>query len=178
MTTHPVPSNFETRTNATYDALMWALSRPGLIRHMPETGQAGVIEALLDRECKAHCADPALASSVARTGAALVASDHADHLFFDSLPDADTLEQINLGSDLYPEIGATLVCNAVLGQGVHLRLSGPGCNGPVDVQVAGLPDGFWQNRARLMRYPMGFEVFLIDGAQVLGVPRSCHVEVL
>ena len=116
MTTHPVPSDFETRTNATYDALMWALSRPGLIRHMPETGQAGVIEALLDRECKAHCADPALASSVARTGAALVASDHADHLFFDSLPDADTLEQINLGSDLYPEIGATLVCNAVLGR--------------------------------------------------------------
>lgn len=178
MTAHPVPSDFETRTNATYEALMWGLSRPGLIRHMPEAGQSGVIEALLDRECKAHCADPALVSNIARTGAALVAPDHADHLFFDSFPDADTLGQINLGSDLYPETGATLVCNAVLGQGLHLRLSGPGCNGPVDVQIAGLPDGFWQNRARLMRYPMGFEVFLIDAAQVLGVPRSCHVEVL
>ena len=82
MTAHPVPSDFEARTNATYEALMWALSRPGLIRHMPDAGQAGVIEALLDRECKVHCADPALAPIVARTGAALVAPDNADHLFF------------------------------------------------------------------------------------------------
>lgn len=178
MTAHPIPSDFETRTNATYEALMWALSRPGLTRHMPATGQAGVIEALLDRECKVHCADPALAPVAARTGAALVAPDRADHLFFDCPPDAETLGQINLGSDLYPETGATLVCTVVLAQGTRLRLSGPGCNGSVDVQVDGLSDGFWQNRARLMRYPMGFELFLIDGAQVLGVPRSCQVEVL
>ena len=178
MTALPVPSDFEARTNATYEALMWALSRPGLIRHMPDAGQAGVIEALLDRECKVHCADPALAPIVARTGAALVAPDSADHLFFNSLPDADTLGKINLGSDLYPETGATLVCNAALEQGARLRLSGPGCNGSIDVQVEGLSAGFWQNRVRLMRYPMGFELFLIDGAQVLGIPRSCQVEVL
>ena len=178
MTTHPVPSDFETRTNATYEALMWALSRPGLIRQMPKTGQAGVIEALLDRECKVYCADPALTQIAARTGAMIVAPESADHLFFDSLPGADNLGQISLGSDLYPETGATLVCNVVLGQGQRLRLTGPGCNGAVDVQVKGLPDGFWQSRARLMRYPMGFEVFLLDGANVLGVPRSSHVEVL
>jgi len=178
MTAHPVPSDFESRTNATYAALMWALSRPGLIRHMPDAGQAGLIEALLDRECEVYCADAALAQIATRTGAALVAPDQADHLFFDSLPDAETLGQINLGSDLYPEKGATLVCKAVLGQGARLRLSGPGCNGPIDVQVDGLPDGFWQKRARLMRYPKGFELFLIDGAQVMGVPRSCQVEVL
>lgn len=178
MTAHPVPSDFETRTNATYKALMWALSRPGLIRRMPATGQTGVVEALLDRECNIHCADSTLAPIAARTGAALVGLNRADHLFFDQLPDADTLGTINLGSDLYPETGATLVCNVVLGQGLRLRLTGPGCNGAVDAQVEGLPDGFWQSRARLMRYPMGFELFLIDGAQVLGVPRSCHVEVL
>lgn len=178
MTAHPVPSDFEARTNASYEALMWALSRPGLTRKMPVEGQAGVIEALLDRECNVHCAELALASIAARTGAALVAPSRADHLFFDRLPDPEILGQINLGSDLYPETGATVVCNVKLGQGMRLRLSGPGCNASVDVQVGGLPDGFWQNRARLMRYPMGFELFLIDGAQVLGVPRSCHVEVL
>ena len=29
-----------------------------------------------------------------------------------------------------------------------------------------------------MRYPMGFEIFLVDGARILGVPRSTVVEVL
>lgn len=178
MTAHPAPSEFEARTNATFEALMWALSRPGLTRDLPAPGQAGIVEALLDRECNVYCADPDLARIAAATGAALVTQEQADHLFLDMLPGADALRQIALGSDLYPETGATLVCNARLGQGAALRISGPGCNGAVDVKVAGLPDGFWQMRARLMRYPMGFELFLVEGAQVLGVPRSSQVEVI
>lgn len=178
MTAHPAPSAFEARSNATYEALMWALSRPGLIRKMPVPGQGPVIEALLDRECRVYCDGPNQADLVARTGAQQVAPQHADHLFLDSLPGLDLLSRINLGSDLYPDEGATLVCNAALERGPRLRLTGPGCNGVVEVQVDGLPDGFWQARARTMRYPMGFELFLIDGADVLGVPRSCQVEVL
>jgi alpha-D-ribose 1-methylphosphonate 5-triphosphate synthase subunit PhnH len=175
MTAHPAPSGFETRTNATYEALMWALSRPGLAREMPTPGQAAIIEALIDRECRVHCADPELAEVAGRTGARLVEPARADHLFFDSLPTSDILGQIGLGSDLHPEAGATLVCNAVLGKGPRLRLTGPGCDGAVEVRIGGLPDGFWQARARLMRYPMGFELFFVDGARVLGIPRSTTV---
>lgn len=178
MTAHPTPSEFEARTNATYEALIWALSRPGLQRDLPAPGQAGIVEALLDRECQVYCADPELAQNAARTGAALVSYEAADHLFFETLPSVDVLKQIALGSDLYPETGATLVCTATLGQGPRIRLCGPGCNGVVDIQVDGLPDGFWQTRAQLMRYPMGFELFFLDGARVVGVPRSTHVEVL
>lgn len=178
MTTHPAPSDFEARTNATYDALMWALSRPGLPRDLPPPGQMGLAEALLDRECNVHCAEPELAGLVARTGAALVAPEDADHLFFDTLPAADVLTRISLGSDLYPETGATLVCNGTIGSGQALRLTGPGCKGPVEIRLGGLPEGFWQMRARVLRYPLGFELFVIDGARVLGVPRSCTVEVL
>lgn len=178
MTTHPAPSEFEARTNATYDALMWALSRPGLPRDLPHSGQAGIIEALIDRECQVYCDDPGLANIAARTGAASVAPEDADHLFFDALPAADVLKRISLGSDLYPETGATLVCNAAIGAGQALRLTGPGCNGAVQVQVSGLPEGFWQIRARVLRYPLGFELFIVDGAHVLGAPRSTKVEVL
>lgn len=178
MTAHPSHSEFEARTNATYEALMWALSRPGLPRRLPASGLAGIAEALLDRECKVFCDEPILAQAIAQTGAAMVSSAAADHLFFDTLPGAQVLEQINFGSDLHPETGATLVCMATLGQGPRLRLEGPGCNGSVDLQLDGLPDGFWQTRARLMRYPMGFEVFCVDGARVVGVPRSCRVEVI
>ena len=178
MTTHPAPSDFEARTNATYDALMWALSRPGLPRDLPEPGQAGLVEALLDRECNVYCAEPELAGFALRTGAALVAPDQADHLFYATVHTLDVLKQISLGTDLYPETGATLVCNGTIGAGQGLRLSGPGCKGPVEIRLGGLPEGFWQMRARVLRYPLGFELFVVDGARVLGVPRSCAVEVL
>ncbi|MFN3662209.1 phosphonate C-P lyase system protein PhnH [Yoonia sp.] len=178
MTAHPAPSDFEAQTNATYAALMWALSRPGLIHDLPEAGQAQIIAALIDRECKVHSADPALTDVALRAGAALVEFDAADHVFAASLPQADVLRQLRCGSDLYPEEGATLVLNADLSVGTALRLTGPGIDGAVELSVGGLPDGFWSERARSMRYPMGFEIFLIDGSRVLGLPRSTKAEVL
>lgn len=178
MTAHPIPSDFEAHTNTTYAALMWALSRPGLIHNLPEAGQAQIIAALIDRECKVHCADPDLRDHVIRTGAALVSLDAADHVFAKLLPQANVLRHLRCGSDLYPENGATLVLNADLSVGPALRLTGPGIDGVVDLSVGGLPDGFWSERARSMRYPMGFEIFLIDGSRVLGLPRSTKAEVL
>lgn len=178
MTLTPQPSAFETRSNATYEALIWALSRPGLLRTLPDAGQAPICEALIDRECSVHCAPSDLAEQAARAGAALVAFPQADHVFLPALPRAEALRDLRIGSDLYPEEGATLVLDATLGSGTRLRLTGPGVEGAVEVAVDGLPEGFWQERARVMRYPMGFELFLVDGARVLGVPRSTHVEVL
>jgi alpha-D-ribose 1-methylphosphonate 5-triphosphate synthase subunit PhnH len=172
----PVPSAAETRANAAFEALMWALSRPGLPRTLPEAGPHSVIEALIDRECAVHCADPALAEAVARTGAAPVPMEEADHVFVTALRIED-LPRLRRGSDLYPDDGATVICPARLGEGPPLALTGPGCDGPVRARIGGLPDGLWAARARAMRYPMGFELVFIDGAQVLGVPRSTHVEV-
>lgn len=221
MTQHPTPSPFEARSNATYEALLWALSRPGLVRTLPATGAeavlpasgreacpasgrdadmpaagwdadpasgrdaglpasswAAIVEALIDRECAVHCADPVLAALVARTGAALVGPEQADHVFAARLPAAQGLARLRQGSDLHPEEGATLVCSAAFGRGERLRLTGPGCDGAVALALDGLPPGFWQERARIMRYPAGFEIFLTDGARVIGVPRSTTVEVL
>ena len=178
MTVHPRPSDFETRTNETYAALMWALSRPGIARTLPTPGSIGIVETLIDRECSVFCAEPPLARAAERAGAALVSPERADHLFYGELPETDVLAWLRQGSDLYPDEGATLVCDGHIGSGSSLRLTGPGCDGPVDVRVGGLPDDFWSQRARLMRYPMGFELFVLDGPHVLGVPRSCKVEVL
>ena len=178
MTTHPRPSGFETRCNTTYEAMLWALARPGLARRLPSPGQAGIVEALIDRECAVHCTEPDLAELALRAGAASVAPEAADHVFMSRLPGADILGRLHCGSDLYPDEGATLVTDAAFGTGERLRLMGPGVDGVVEVSVGGLPGGFWQERARVMRYPMGFELFLVDGDQVVGVPRSTRVEVL
>lgn len=178
MTVHPVPSDFEAQTNATYAALMGALSRPGLIHDLPGAGQAQIIAALIDRECAVHCVDPELAALAARAGAVLVDPAAADHVFAGSCADAGLLRHLRVGSDLYPENGATLVIGADLSGGTALRLTGPGVDGAIEVAVGGLPVGFWSERARIMRYPIGFEIFLTEGSRVLGIPRSTQIEVL
>ena len=154
----PVPSPEETRCNAAFDALMWALSRPGLVRDLPDPGPAVIAETLLDRECAAFSAMGDLTSVIARTGAELVPLDKADHVFLGAdltEADIDSLRGLRLGSDLHPEDGATLILPAQIGTGTRLRLSGPGVDGAINISLGGLPDVLWSLRAAMMRYPMG-----------------------
>lgn len=178
MTAHPTPSDFEMRTNATYEALMWVLSRPGLIRNLPTSEPTVIAETLLDRECAVYCEDTGLAQVVSRTGAEIVAPADADHLFLTHEPTSTMLAALRQGSDMYSEDGATLIIPATFGQGDKLRLSGPGIDAVLEVSISGISARFWAERARIMRYPMGFEIFLLDGSHVLGLPRSTSVEVL
>ena len=175
--TAPIRTSEEKTSNATFDALMWALSRPGSIRRMPVSGEASIIGALIDRECKVFAADPLLLPLVARTGAEIAEQDGADFVFLGSLLDAGKLRQIRQGSDLYPDDGATLVLRVSVGQGTKLWFSGPGVEGAKEIAIGGLPANFWALRSEIMRYPMGFELILVDGPEVVGVPRSTVVEV-
>ncbi|MEL6451892.1 MAG: phosphonate C-P lyase system protein PhnH [Pseudomonadota bacterium] len=174
----PAPSPMEAHANATFDALLWALSRPGTVRGLPSPGEVPIIRALLDRECRAYAADPVLVPEILRVGAELAEVEAADHVFLGALREPGPLMAVRLGSDLYPDDGATVVLRAQIGHGARLRLSGPGIEGATDISIGGLADGFWHQRQALLRYPMGFDLFLLDGAAVIGVPRSTHVEVL
>ncbi|MBO9465149.1 phosphonate C-P lyase system protein PhnH [Tropicibacter sp. R15_0] len=174
----PLRSVEEIEANASFDALLWALSRPGQIQHLPKPGEAALIDALIDRECRVYSADPLLVPQVMRSGAEIADMASADHVFLAIVQDSEVLKSLQLGSDLYPDEGATVIIRCKLGAGPRLRLSGPGVNGTCDLQVAGLPDGFWQTRAQVMRYPTGFELILLDGERLVALPRSTTVEVL
>ena len=173
----PIPDTFETRTNATFDALMWALSRPGTVQDLPHPGMAGLAEALIDRDCRVFCDDAALAARLASFGAALVPVSQADHVFVSAMK-AEGLAQVAVGSDLYPDAGASVVAAARFGTGQRLRLTGPGIETFVEILLEGVDPKVWPMRVARCRYPAGFEMFFIDGAQVIGLPRSTQVEVL
>lgn len=176
----PLPDAHEARTNATFEALMWALSRPGTVQHLPPSGlsgMTGIAEALIDRECRVFCDDAALMAQVASFGAALVPVALADHVFL-SMADPEKLAQVPVGSDLYPDAGATVVMTARFGTGQRLRLTGPGIETSTEILVADIEPGVWPLRAARCRYPAGFDLFLVSGAQIIGLPRSTQIEVL
>ena len=176
LTAIPAPSAADLRDAAAFAAVLGALSRPGTIHDLPEAGEGAVIAALLDRECRAHVA-PDLADAVARTGAALVPLERCDHAFLAAPDGADWVVRVPVGSQLHPEGGATVILRAGLGQGASLRLTGPGIDGATEVAVAA-PGTLWASRAEAIHYPLGFDMLLIHGTRLMGIPRSTTVEVL
>ncbi len=172
----PVPTQDDLRDNAAFEALMWAMARPGSLHDLPG-GIADLVLALVDRECRVLVDDPSLAQVVAATGAALVAAEGADHAFLTRAEGAlAVLAALPAGSPLYPDQGATLVLPATLGQGQRLRLTGPGIEGATEVHISGLPDGFIDLRAARCRYPEGVDMVFVDVSRIMALPRSTTVE--
>lgn len=179
MLTVAPPDAAELRCNATFEALLWAMSRPGEVRTLPEPGVDGVIETLIDLECSAYAESDGVRSRLAASGALLTETlADATYVFVESLDDfATRLSGLNCGSAFYPDDGATLIVPVAHGQGLRLRLTGPGIETSRDIAVE-VPAGFWSWRAQLSLYPEGFDLILIHGASIIAIPRSIQVEVL
>lgn len=179
MLTIAPPDALEHRANATFEALMWAMARPGCSREIPEAGLTPIVETLVDLECVVLADLPALQADVAATGALLTDDfSRADHVFLSSLDEMEMrLMGLRCGSALYPDDGATLVVAASHERGQRLRLSGPGVDGAMELSLAIAP-GFWDLRATLCAYPEGFDMLVVDGRSVVGIPRSTQVEVI
>jgi len=176
MLTVAPPEARELRTNSTFEALMWALSRPGDVRTLPQPGFGAIAETLIDLECSAYADTPDMRAHIVASGAVLAETiGAADHVFLSS-PKSVDLAEISCGSALYPDDGATLVAVAAH-SGPRVRLTGPGIKDMAEVSI-NLTPGFWAMRDMLCLYPEGFDIFFIDGDKVIGIPRSTKVEVL
>ncbi|GGF25974.1 carbon-phosphorus lyase [Aliidongia dinghuensis] len=90
------------------------------------------------------------------------------------LPALDTLP---LGSDAYPDQGATLVIEVrALASAPGLVLTGPGIDGTTTLSVDGLPGDFWDRRAALAPlFPRGLDLLLTAGDLLVAVPRTTSV---
>lgn len=174
----PQRSPEEARANAAFEALLNANARPGSIHLLPETGFGPIIDALIDRECVVHATDPLTSAELAHTGARRDAAETADYLFGGADEAAPLARAARLGSDDYPDEGATLLIAAPIGQGQTLRLSGPGIETTTTLRLDGLNTAFWDIRRTRNRYPMGFDIVIVDGRSLAAIPRSTLVEVL
>jgi alpha-D-ribose 1-methylphosphonate 5-triphosphate synthase subunit PhnH len=176
---------------AAFRALLDALSRPGTPRTMgpdlptPPAGTgAGLYAAILalaDFETRLWLA-PELADAAQdlrfQLGAKLVDApgDAAFALAADgtALPPLAAFAQ---GDDAYPDRSTTLLVEVrALRTGGGWRLTGPGIARDHRLEVAGLAADFaaqWaDNHAR---FPRGVDLFLFDGATVVGLPRTTRI---
>ncbi len=175
-----LPTDEDIRTNATFDALMWALARPGRVQPLPFPGLLALAESLLDRECSFFCTDERLKAEIVGTGANAVALHQAEHVFasIGDRAEVSALSAMLSGNLLYPDASATIFAPAIIGSGTGLRLTGPGVNGSIDIAIGGVHPDFWALRAEATHYPLGWDIYLADGASLIGIPRSTKIEVL
>lgn len=174
----PQPSPEEAAAGDAFEALMWALARPGQRQTLPEPAIENVIRALIDRECRVFAENTAVLACARDVGAERGPAETADFAFLNlaCLPDRDAFLRLPVGTPLYPDRGATVIAPARFDDGPELRLSGPGVEGALTARIGGPLSSFWAERAEKIRYPLGVDLFLVDGAEVIGVPRSTIVE--
>jgi alpha-D-ribose 1-methylphosphonate 5-triphosphate synthase subunit PhnH len=165
-----------------FSALMWALSHPGREQRLPNSGQrafVAIATTLIDLETSFYTPDGALAHELARTGARSAPIDVAHYQFYLEVTehDLEPLYAAPVGSYAYPDESASLLIGCRLGSGTSLTLHGPGIQGSSTLYVGGVPRAFWSLRASAIRYPLGWDIWLIDEDRIVGLPRSIVIEV-
>jgi alpha-D-ribose 1-methylphosphonate 5-triphosphate synthase subunit PhnH len=111
--------------------------------------------------------------------------EQAAYHFYLSVKSEDLarIEAASVGTMLYPDQAATLFVGCQLENAPEdttaaiLRLTGPGIQGERYIRVSGLPAEFWALRQRASRFPLGWDIFLVDvTGKVIGLPRSTRID--
>ena len=187
-------------SQAVFRAALEALSHPGRIVDLPHDAQvpsrghaasAALLLALLDPDCKLWLS-PSLAASDAaawlrfHSGCTLVADPaHAQFAWIASSDEAPALERFAQGTDVAPEQSATCVVDVPsLADGDDdegWTLRGPGIRTQTRLCVDGLPSDMAhrlvaQRAAQQAAFPRGVDLFLATQHQIVGLPRTTHIE--
>jgi alpha-D-ribose 1-methylphosphonate 5-triphosphate synthase subunit PhnH len=176
-----------------FRALLQAMARPGTRQRIAcslappaplTTVLAAVALTLLDHETSfALCGAGNLAAAhryiAFHTGAkrspelgpaAFVLAAGAAHL--------PNLEQLAQGTPEYPDRSATLLpaLDEAAGDGVPVRLTGPGIKSATSLCLPGLEAPFWrQAQANHARYPLGVDMVFCLGDSIVALPRSTRI---
>ena len=179
---------------ATFHAVMHALSQPGTVRKVAGVPGApsplppvmgAVALTLLDFETTVWCDAEGEAADIVRNWLRF----HTSAKSTDNPADADfalvtqtgvlpDLSAFRQGTDIYPDRSTTLLVSVeALGRGKSLTLSGPGIDGTRTLSVAGLParltDMWPANRAL---FPRGVDLVLTGPDGVAGLPRTTVIK--
>ncbi|HYG44694.1 MAG TPA: phosphonate C-P lyase system protein PhnH [Bordetella sp.] len=181
-----------TQSQQTFRAALQALAHPGSIQDIAadcgvppglSSGMTAMLLALADVDAPVwlpHGVDEAVRHFLRfHCGCPLV--DDPSQARFAAVPAgcaAPELSRCHPGDPAYPDTSTTLLLEVEsLDRGAAMTLSGPGIATRRVLQAAGLPDGFWtQWRANHRIFPLGVDVFLVQGQRLCGLPRTTIAE--
>lgn len=88
------------------------------------------------------------------------------------------LAVFSVGTAEYPELSATILVQVpALEGGPAIRLRGPGIRDHAHITPQGIPPSFWHGVERnAALFPRGFDLVLVAGRQLCGLPRTTRVE--
>lgn len=179
-------------SQATFRCVLDALAEPGTVRTLPVevTGPAPLHDAttalclaLLDFDTPVWSDAATRTASVAsylRFHCGCQLTDDAASAEFALVGNAADVELSSFakGSMEYPDRSTTLFIQVPSLDGGPVRtLSGPGIPGARTLRVAGLPANFdAQWRANTKAFPLGVDLVLCCRGQVIGLPRTTHID--
>ena len=174
-----------------FRAVLWALSRPGMIQEViaeapapaPLSAAAAALAlTLIDADApvwlgKAVDTSPVRAFFRFHCGTSAVDVPEAAAFALCTPSDLDGFYSLNPGHEEYPERSATLVMMVDALEGGDPRLlRGPGVDGEFGIAPRGLPAWFDEAWARnSSAYPLGVDLFLTAGNRLMGLPRSVEM---
>ena len=181
------------QSQAIFRLILQALSTPGVLLRVDtssfegpqglSSAAAATLLALADYETPVWLPDhlvkgPMRDWLVFHTGAPI--SERPEHALF-AIIDAGSpdpaLARFATGEDRYPDRSATLIvlCPS-LENGTPLMVTGPGIESSVNFAPQGIRNGFWDEfAANHERFPLGVDLLLVSGDQIVGLPRTSKV---
>lgn len=177
---YPPYTEAEAQGRETFLALMWSLSYPGRPYNLPSTSAFGLIaQTLLDLETSFYTPDAALTQQLSHTGARALPIEQAAYHFYAQCGPQELadISRAAVGTMQYPDEAATLMIGCTLGTGTRLTWRGPGIKEQAHLMIGGVPAEFWALRESVCRFPLGWDIYFVDGAQVVGLPRSTQVTI-
>ncbi len=150
----PVPVALALLTLADFDTPVW----------LPEPLRDGAAGAWL----RFHCGCPLVSDPTSANFAVIDPSD----------PAAPRIGDFSAGDDRFPDRSATLLVLCGSGHtGSPVDLSGPGIATAVRVAPGNLTQRFWLDAiANAKLYPLGVDLLLVSGTQIMGLPRSTRID--
>lgn len=181
MTEHPNDRLF----HDTSRILVSALTFPGRTFSLPLgevstiTALATIANALLNDETTFYTPDISFREYISRTGAAFTDGNMARYHFYPEVNDMVVEQMVPATTNAVqqPEQATTIFVGCKLREQVTLHLTGPGIPDAGKLTVERLPLQFWEVRHQAIQRPLGWDIYLVDGGEVVGLPHTTVVEI-
>lgn len=179
------------QSQAAFRLVMDAMAHPGRIVdlgqpvHAPaplEAAAATVLATLADYDTPVWFEDEGVDAAASwltfHTGATLASEpSHASFAVLSKDSPVEGWQKFAMGSLAYPDRSATLLLPVTsLRDGTPLTIRGPGIETAATVAPHGLPGGFAEAMAiNAVRYPLGFDLFLVCCSELIALPRTARL---